>query len=60
MLIELRKCLLTFGPEFFVLQFYTQSVKIDVYNSTVLRVVLYGYETWYVILREGYVYIYIG
>jgi hypothetical protein len=52
--IELRECLLTFGPESLFSSFIPKSVKIDVLRITVLRVVLYGCETWYVILKEGY------
>jgi hypothetical protein len=34
MLIKLRECLLPFGPEFFVFQFYAKSVEIDIYRIT--------------------------
>jgi len=44
--------LLSFGAVSFVLQFSIQKIKINIYRSTILPVVLYGCETWSVILKE--------
>jgi hypothetical protein len=44
--------LLSFGAESFVLQFAVQNLKIKIYGSIILPVVLYGCETWSLSLRE--------
>jgi len=45
--------LLLFGTESFVFQFAIQKVKVqDIYRIIILPVVLYGCETWWLILRE--------
>ena len=44
--------MLSFGAVSFVLQFSIQKIKINIYRSTILPVVLYGCETWSVILKE--------
>jgi len=49
------ECLLLFGAESFVLQFTIQKykdIKIKVYRTIILPVVLYGCETWSFTLRE--------
>jgi len=35
-----------------VFQFAIQNLKIKIYRTTILPVVLHGYETWSLILRE--------
>ena len=47
--IEVRE---RFGAEYFVFQFATQKLKIKVYRTIILPVVLYGCETWSLTLRE--------
>ena len=47
------KCLLSFGAESFVLQVAIQTLKIKIYKTIILPVVLYGCETWSLKLREG-------
>jgi hypothetical protein len=44
--------LLLFGAESFVFQFAIQNVKIKIYRTIILPVVLFGYETWLLTLRE--------
>ena len=44
--------MLSFGAESFVFQFATQNVRIRVYRTIILPVVLYGCETWSLALRE--------
>jgi len=52
--IEVRECLLSFGAESFVFQFLlSKNIKIKVYRTIILPVVLYGCETWLVMLRKG-------
>ena len=46
------ECLLSFGEEYFVLQFAIQNTKIKINRTIILAVVLYGCETWSLILRE--------
>jgi len=49
------ECLLSFGAESFVFQFAIQKFKdkdIQNYKTIILPVVLYGCETWSLILRE--------
>jgi hypothetical protein len=44
--------LLSFVIEAFVFQFATQILKIKIYRTTILPVVLYGCETWSLALRK--------
>jgi len=44
--------LLSFGAEYFVLQFVIKNIKIKIYRTITLPVVLYGCETWSLTLRE--------
>jgi hypothetical protein len=44
--------LLFFGSESFVFQFAIQNLKIKIYIIIILPVVLYGCETWSLILRD--------
>ena len=44
--------MLLFGAESFVFQFVIQKLKIKVYRTIILPVVLYGCKTWSRILRE--------
>jgi hypothetical protein len=41
-LIEVRECLLLFGAESFVFQFAIKHIKIKIYRTIILLVVLYG------------------
>jgi hypothetical protein len=50
--VEVRECLLSFGAESFFFQLVTQNIKITIYRTIILRVVLYGCETWSLTLRE--------
>ena len=43
--------MLSFGAESFVFQVAIQKFK-DIYRTIILPVVLYGYETWSLTLRE--------
>ena len=43
---------LSFGAESFVFQVAIQSLKINIYRTIILPVVLYGCETWSLTLRE--------
>jgi len=43
---------LSFEAESFVFQFTIQNMKIKIYTAIILSVVLYGSETWSVILRN--------
>ena len=45
------ECLLSFGAESFVFHFGIQKYKIKV-HKTIMPVVLYGYKTWLLTLRE--------
>jgi len=44
--------LLSFGAEPFVFQDAIQNLKIKIYRTIILPVVLYGCETWSLTLRE--------
>ena len=44
--------MLAFGAEYFVFQFAIQNLKIKIYRTIILRVVLYGCETRSLTLRE--------
>ena len=44
--------MLLFGAESFIFQFATQKVKIKIYRTIILPVVLYGCETWSLTLRD--------
>jgi len=44
--------LLLFSAESFVFQFAIQNLKIKIYRTIILPVVLYGCETWSLTLRE--------
>jgi len=46
------ECLLSFGAESFVFQFAFQNLKIKIYRTIILPVVLYGCETWSLTLRK--------
>jgi len=43
---------LSIGAESFVFQFVIQNLKIKIYITIILPVVLYGCETWLLTLRE--------
>ena len=44
--------MLLLGAECFVFQFATKTLKIKIYRTAILPVVLYGCETWSLTLRE--------
>ena len=44
--------MVSFGAESFVFQFATQKLKIEIYRTIILPVVLYGCETWSLTLRD--------
>ena len=44
--------MLPLGAEPFVFQFAIQHLKINIYRTIILPVVLYGCETWSLTLRE--------
>jgi hypothetical protein len=44
--------LLLFGTESFFFQFAIQNLKIKIYRTIILTVILYGCETWSLTLRE--------
>ena len=44
--------MLSFDAEFFVFQVAIQKLKIKIYKTTILHVILYGCEAWSLILRE--------
>jgi hypothetical protein len=50
--ITFRECLLSFGAEYFVFHFAIQNLKIKIYGSIILPVVLDGRETRSLTLRE--------
>jgi hypothetical protein len=43
-MIEVRDCLLSFGAESFVFSLLSKNIKIKIYRTIILPVVLYGYE----------------
>jgi hypothetical protein len=47
-----RECLLSFGAEYFVFQFAIQKLKIKIYRTIILLVVLYGCAAWSLTLKE--------
>jgi hypothetical protein len=49
---EIRECLLLFSPKSFVLPSYIKNLKIKIYKTVILPVVLYGCETWSLPLGE--------
>jgi len=44
--------LLSFGAESFISRLLSKNLKIKIYGTITLSVVLYGYETWSLTLRE--------
>jgi hypothetical protein len=50
--VKVRDFLLLGGAESFVFQVVVQGLKIKIYRTIILPVVLYGCETWSLILRE--------
>ena len=44
--------MLSFGAESFVFQLLSKNLKINIYRTIILPVVLYGCETWSLTLRE--------
>jgi hypothetical protein len=50
--IEVRKCLLSFGAEYFSYNLLSKNLKIQIYRTIILPVVLYGCKTWSLALRD--------
>jgi hypothetical protein len=50
--MKFRECLLSFSPKFFVFPSHIKNLKIKIYKTVILSVVLYGCETWSLTLRE--------
>jgi len=46
------ECLLSFGAEYFVFSLLSKNLKIMIYRTVIVSVVLYGCETWSLILGE--------
>ena len=44
--------MISFGAGSFVFQFAIQKLKIEIYRTIILPVVLYGCETWSLTVRE--------
>ena len=44
--------MLSFGAESFISRLLSKNLKIKIYGTITLSVVLYGYETWSLTLRE--------
>jgi hypothetical protein len=44
--------LLPFGSEYFAFPPAVRTVKVKIYKTVILSVVLYGCETWFLALRE--------
>jgi hypothetical protein len=44
--------LLSFSPKYFVFPSHIKKVKLKIYKTVILTVVLYGWETWSVTSRE--------
>jgi len=51
-LLSVRECLLSFCAESFVFQCAIKNLKVKVYRTIILPIVLYGCETWLLTLRE--------
>jgi hypothetical protein len=50
--IELKKCMLSISAEFFVLKFAVKKYKDENVQKYSMAVVMYGYDTWFLILVE--------
>jgi hypothetical protein len=50
--IKFRECLLLFSTKSFVYPSHIKNLKIKIYKTVILPVVLYGCETWSLTLRE--------
>ena len=50
--IDLRECLLSLSAESIVFQPASQNIKTEIHKTIILSLVLYGCETWSLILRE--------
>jgi hypothetical protein len=50
--MEVRECLLSFGAEYVFFQFANKNIKIKIYGTVILPVVLFGRDTWPLTLRE--------
>ena len=50
--IEVMECLLSFSAESFVCSLLSKNIKSKICRTIILPLVLYGYETWPLTLRE--------
>jgi len=50
--IEVMECLLSFSAESFVCSLLSKNIKSKICRTIILPLVLYGYETWSLTLRE--------
>jgi hypothetical protein len=50
--IEAKQCLLLFGSEYLSSRLLSKNLKIKIYRTIILPVVLYGCEAWSLTLRE--------
>ena len=48
----MKECLLSFGQNLFSSNLLSKNTKIRIRRTIILNVVLYGYETWSLTLRE--------
>jgi hypothetical protein len=51
-IIEVRECLLLFGAEFLSSSLLSKNLKIKIYRTIILPVVVFGCESWSLTLRE--------
>jgi hypothetical protein len=49
---KVRKCLFVFGAELLSSSVVSKNLNIKIYRIIILPVVVYGYETWSLVLRE--------
>jgi hypothetical protein len=49
---KFRECLLPFASETLSSRLLSRNIKVKIYKTIILPVVLYGCETWYLTLRE--------
>jgi hypothetical protein len=54
---KFRECLLLFGPESCVIHMLPKNVKIKIRKTIILPVILYGCETWPLLLRKENVFL---
>ena len=50
--VSFRKCLLSFGADILFSRLLSKNLKIKIYRTIILPIVLYGCETWSLTSRE--------